>query len=162
MKTSFVVLAFIFFNCAFCQNLEREKIVAHFIADLFNNDIPSAKIVENYIEIKPDKTNAFTLAERKKMAEGIIDETRKGTFSPWFYPDYSIKTINNPKVLPYKILENKSYLIINGIKKIKKNVFVLTDAKEEKILQYFLFNKNKIVSFSLFVKEGNEASFFSY
>lgn len=162
MKTSVLILVFLFFNSAFCQNSKREKIIEHFVVDLFNNDIPALKVVNKYIEIKPDNSNTFSLLERKKMAVGIIEETRKGTFSPWFYPDYSIKNIKNPKVFLYKIQENESDLIINGIEKIKEDVFVLMDSKEEKIVQYFLLNKNKIVSFNLLIKEKNNASFFSY
>ncbi|MBW4362444.1 hypothetical protein [Flavobacterium taihuense] len=136
--------------------------IEHFVVDLFNNDISALKVVEKYIDIRPDKTNSFSLSERKKMAIGIVEETRKGTFSPWFYPDYSIKNIENPKVFSYKIHENKSDLIINGIDKIKENVYVLLDSKGEKIVQYFLLNKTKIVSFNLLIKEKGQASFFSY
>lgn len=162
MKTSIIIIAFLFFNNVFCQDSKKEKMVENFIIDLYNNDISASNLVEKYIEIKPDKTNTLSLLERKKMAVGVVEETRKGTFSPWFYPDYSIKNIENPKVFPYKIHENKSDLIINGINEIKEQVYVLMDSKEEKILQYFLLSETKIVSFTLFIKEGNNASFFSY
>lgn len=162
MKTSFITIAFLLCNYAFCQNSIKEKMVENFIIDLFNNDIPALQVVNKYIEIEPDSINTFSLLKRKQMAVGIIEETRKGTFSPWFYPDYSIRNIENPKVFPYKIYENKSDLTINAIDKVKENVYVLMDSKEKKILQYFLLSETKIISFTLFIKEGNNASFFSY
>lgn len=163
MKAIILVISILSLNIVSCQNRKKEELIEKFIVDLFDDKIPASKIVEEYIEIQADNNNSFSLLERKKMVEGVIEETRKGSDSKWLIPDSSIKNIKKPKVFLYEIHEKKNELNIAGIEELKKNVYVLLDAKEEKIIQYFYLGEGKIISFSLFIKGNDkEASFFSY
>ncbi len=166
MKKLVLLVIILGFNIVSCQKEKKEKIIERFIIDLFDDKIPPEEIVELYIEIKPDRNNKLSILERKKGAIGVIQESRngKGSENTWLIPNYAIKNISNPKVYSFQEYENLSQIEINGVEKIKEHIYVLLDSKKEKILQYFLLNEtnDKIISFSLMVKQKKSGSFFSY
>lgn len=166
MKKIFLILILSFTSIVSCQEeTKEEKMIKQFVTDLFDDEIESKKVVDNYLEIKLDNKNRLSIAERKKMAIGIIEKARNGESEElgWLVPNYKIKNIKNSKVYPYQDYEDLSPFEISGIESHKENIYVLLDSKKENILQYFFLNENKdkIISFSLFIK-SDVAWFFGY
>lgn len=165
MKDYIIIILLFGFNLASCQNLNKERMIEKFIVDQFNDKIPASSVVEKYLEINPDSLNKVTLTNRKKLASEIILKARNNEgYSSWLIPNYEIKNIKKPKVYLLKKFKNLDSLGIASLTKYENHIYVLLDSNKEKILQYFLLNevKNKIISFSLFIKSDNLAWFFSF
>lgn len=161
-STSLIALLFVA-QGIYAQELKEEKLIAQFVVDLFDNGVSAETVVDHYIEIKPDDRNTLSMTDRKRTAIGIIKKTRNGEEEQgmWLIPN---NTIKHPKIVPYKDVERLSKIDLNDIKTIRNRVYVLLDQNEETILQHFLLNetKDKLLSFSLIIKDGNRSWFFAY
>lgn len=157
-------MSLLFVNCDIAQENTQRELIKDFIIQIKNNKIDAKKIVDTYLQIKTDKENTLSLKDRKQGVVSIIEkmrtENREG--NP-LIPIYSIDSIKKYNIYPFKEFENLNKYKFSGIKKLRNNAFVLLNDKRDKILQYFLLNRehNKIVSFSLFVKT-DLAWFFEY
>ncbi|WP_298346632.1 hypothetical protein [uncultured Algibacter sp.] len=166
MKKITLVLFIITFNLISCQQSNQKKMLAQFTQDLFDETIPANIIIDKYIDIDLNKKSSLSLDERKDFAKNIIIETRKGKSENmgWLIPNYEIKNIKKPKVDLLKKHKDLDSLGVASFTKYEDNIYILLDSNKERILQYFLLNdaKNKIISFSLFIKSDNLAWFFVY
>ncbi len=158
----------IIFLCNICvsQQLPENNIVSRFVVDQFDTKLDAKKVVESYIELESSGRNLLPLDKRFETAKNILIEARngKGSKGTWIIPDYSIRKIEKPVILPYSKSKHLSKLCIDINKNFEKNVFVLLNEDKNEILQYFLLNNdhNKILSFSLLVKAKDSAWFFVY
>ncbi|MCB0449699.1 MAG: hypothetical protein KDC97_06235 [Confluentibacter sp.] len=165
MKKYAIIILIFGTNLASCQKTQPEKMIEQFVIDLFDDEIQPQKIVDSYLEIKPDNENSLSISEGKKGALGIIDKARNGESKElgWLVPNYEIKNIQKPQIFSLKKYGDLDTLGIKFYTKYIDNIYVLLDSEKKKILQYFLLNEtnNKIVSFSLFIK-SDQAWFFVY
>lgn len=150
---------------SFSQEDKKQILVKSFVQDLFNPDISQEHIVSNYLmELKDEKRFSNSVEDRKYNQLNHIKEIRdrKEDENNWLMPN---KNNGNPKnhVASYSKFQQLDTIAWAGqlSKKIKNEMFVLLDEDKTCILQYFLLKKDRIKSYTLFVKSG-EALFFEY
>lgn len=145
-----------------CQTNAQEVLIKNFVIDLFDDDVAPKTVVDTYLEVKKDST----YSKRIKGAVLFIEETRKPVSAEirgkWIIPNYAIKKIKKPKIYPYKEYKHLSLIKLKKTDTFIGRMYVLLDEDKKEILQYFLLNesKTKIISFCLFIKDGDDGSFF--
>ena len=151
-----------------CQEKQKEHTISSFVQDLFDHNVNANDVYTKYIKIDENIASDFTLDERKQNVIAIINETRTNKEDlGWLIPKSEIRNIKNPKIFPFTKKEHLSKIALqfdHQDSTLMDRIYVLTNDKEDEILQYFLLNADKdaIQAFTLFVKSENQAWFFGF
>ena len=140
----------------------QEEMILQFSKDLFDTQINSEALVEKYI-VLDSLDSDLTISERRSAVIEHVKEIRlnRNKEQGWLMPRGDWNT-HKLTIMPYRKAKHLDTLKLNSIEKVQGSIFVITDADQKEILQYFLLDEqNKILSFSLFVK-GDLAWFFGY
>ena len=140
----------------------QEEMILQFSKDLFNTQINPEALVEKYI-VLDSLDSDLTISERRSAVIEHIKEIRlsRNKEQGWLMPQGDWIS-DKATIMPYKKASHLDTLKLNLVEKVQGRIFVITDADQKEILQYFLLDEqNKILSFSLFVK-GDLAWFFGY
>ena len=164
------LIVVILLNVSFLLRKEvlKELVISSFVQDLFDHNVNANDVYTKYIKIDENIASDFTLDERKQNVIAIINETRTNKEDlGWLIPKSEIRNIKNPKIFPFTKKEHLSKIALqfdHQDSTLMDRIYVLTNDKEDEILQYFLLNADKdaIQAFTLFVKSENQAWFFGF
>lgn len=154
MKTKLIII-FILLNFFKFQEKKEVKLIKEFIVLINDKKINTKVIVDNYLQIKKDSTNTISIEDRKYAVENWINQIRyQETEANSLIPKYHLSQVRNFYIFPFSDFEKLSLFNFSGLNTLRNDAFVLLDDKKEKILQYFLLNKehDKIISFNLLTK----------